>query len=175
MDIKKTTVLISALLSMAIAGTSVSFSLSASTGDSDFDLTLSNINVEAKNSLPGFYSSMSVQFGTPPSQLDYLIYKMGFSPADAFMAIRLSILIGKPIETVCVTYDKHRHKGWGAIAKELGIKPGSKEFHQLKNGGVLVLQESKKKSGAEINVQIGSDDKKSGKDKGNGKGKGKKK
>lgn len=66
--------------------------------------------------------------------------------------MRLSILVGKPVETVYVTYQKNQKKGWGAIAKELGIKPGSKEFHQLKNGGALVLEGSKKKNDVRVKV-----------------------
>jgi len=31
-------------------------------------------------------------------------------------------------------YRSGKAKGWGALAKSLGIKPGSKEFHALKNG-----------------------------------------
>jgi hypothetical protein len=40
----------------------------------------------------------------------------------------------RPPETVVQTYQTHKGKGWGVIAKELGIKPGSREFHALKNG-----------------------------------------
>ena len=32
------------------------------------------------------------------------------------------------------TYGAKKGQGWGAIAKDLGIKPGSAEFHALKNG-----------------------------------------
>ena len=35
------------------------------------------------------------------------------------------------------TYQAHKGKGWGVIAKELGIKPGSREFHALKNGDLV--------------------------------------
>jgi hypothetical protein len=31
-------------------------------------------------------------------------------------------------------YKQSKGKGWGVIAKELGIKPGSPEFHALKRG-----------------------------------------
>ena len=48
------------------------------------------------------------------------------------MTIKLSELIQKPIEVVTKTYQVNRKKGWGVIAKELGIQPGSKEFHALK-------------------------------------------
>jgi len=31
-------------------------------------------------------------------------------------------------------YRADKGKGWGVLAKSLGIKPGSKEFHALKRG-----------------------------------------
>ena len=31
-------------------------------------------------------------------------------------------------------YRSGKGKGWGALAQSLGIKPGSKEFHDLKRG-----------------------------------------
>lgn len=66
MSLEKCSILLFSLfLATVSASTSINFSLSASTGDTDFDLTLRNINLEAKKSLPGFYSSMRVQFGTP--------------------------------------------------------------------------------------------------------------
>jgi hypothetical protein len=36
----------------------------------------------------------------------------------------------KPMNTVVDVYEKNQ--GWGNIAKELGIKPGSQEFHRMK-------------------------------------------
>jgi len=54
-----------------------------------------------------------------------------------------------------------RIKAGGALAKSLGIKPGSKEFHALKNGNDFYDDKGK--------------DKGKSKDKGQGKGKGKSK
>jgi hypothetical protein len=33
-------------------------------------------------------------------------------------------------------WERDHAKGWGAMAKRLGIKPGSPQFHQLKRGMV---------------------------------------
>jgi hypothetical protein len=58
------------------------------------------------------------------------------TPADAFMVFQLGQMAHKPPETVLQTYSGNKSKGWGVIAKELGIKPGSKEFHALKSGNL---------------------------------------
>ena len=39
-----------------------------------------------------------------------------------------------PPEHVVDQYRKNKGQGWGVIAKSLGIKPGSAEFHALKEG-----------------------------------------
>jgi hypothetical protein len=49
-----------------------------------------------------------------------------------YFALELALAIGKPIEEVVSTYEKNRDKGWGYIAQQMGIKPGSPEFHALK-------------------------------------------
>jgi hypothetical protein len=56
------------------------------------------------------------------------------APADAFMVFQLGQMTRKPPETVVRVYQANRGKGWGVIAKSLGIKPGSPEFHALKRG-----------------------------------------
>ena len=48
------------------------------------------------------------------------------------MAFKLSEMSQRPVSDVLEIYGKGNSKGWGALAKSLGIKPDSKEFHQLK-------------------------------------------
>lgn len=159
--------------------TEVSFSLGATTDDKEFDLTLRSINTEAQQGLPSFYSSMNLNYGINAEEIDVLLYRHRLSPADAYMAIRLSVFIGKPIDYVIVRYHKHKKKGWGAIARSLGIKPGSAEFHKLKEGGIVVLERSRKERTQAIEVKVNVNDRDNGhhgsndgKHEGGGKGKG---
>lgn len=55
-------------------------------------------------------------------------------PADAYLVFRLGEMSGKPPEYVMKHYKSGKVKDWGELAKSLGIKPGSKEFHALKAG-----------------------------------------
>jgi len=52
---------------------------------------------------------------------------------------------GKPIDYVTEQYKESKGRGWGALAKSLGIKPGSPEFHALKRGDDLYGQKGKSK------------------------------
>lgn len=49
---------------------------------------------------------------------------------DLALGLEMGHLSKKPMNTVLGTYEKNR--GWGNIAKDLGIKPGSDEFHRMK-------------------------------------------
>jgi hypothetical protein len=71
------------------------------------------------------------------------------------MVLRLGEMSSRPTEYVINEYRSGKGKGWGALAKSLGIKPGSKEFHALKGGDDL----------------YGGDYKNRGKNKGKAKGK----
>jgi hypothetical protein len=100
------------------------------------DHFLSSVNAQARVDLPGFHATVSAQFGVPVPQVQAVLHTVG-SPADAFMVFQLGQMSHRPPDTVVQTYQAHKGKGWGVIAKELGIKPGSREFHALKNGDLV--------------------------------------
>jgi hypothetical protein len=97
------------------------------------EIFLSNVNVEARADLPGFSAKVSAQFGVPIPRVQAVIGSVR-EPADAFMIFQLGQMSGQPTERVLHTYKSGKGKGWGAMAKELGIKPGSAQFHALKSG-----------------------------------------
>jgi hypothetical protein len=103
---------------------------------SGLDGFLNNVNVQARADLGGFSTTVSAQFGVPVPQVQAILTRVD-TPADAFMVFQLGQMAHKPPEAVVQTYTAHKGKGWGVIAKELGIKPGSKEFHALKNGDLV--------------------------------------
>ncbi len=123
------------------------------------DSFLSSVNVQARADLPGFHATVSAQFGVPVPQVQAVLHTVG-SPAEAFMVFQLGQMSHRPPETVLQTYQAHKGKGWGVIAKELGIKPGSPEFHALKSGDLVYGGSAANSPGK-------------GKGKGNGKGNGK--
>lgn len=136
---------------------------------SDLDSFIKKLNAQAEADLPGFKANLSAQFGVPVPQVDVLIKSVG-RPGDAYMCLRVGQIAKQPTEVVVKEYRAHKGKGWGVIAKNLGIKPGSKEFHELKRGdlGPGPKSDDGKGKGKEK-------DKNSGSDFGGGKGKGHKK
>jgi len=125
---------------------------------------LSSVNVQARADLPGFSAKISTQFGVPIPRVQAVLQSVP-EPADAFMVFQLGQFSGRPADEVLDVYGPNRKKGWGAIAKELGIKPGSAEFHALKSGDLSFTGEPGGRHGSGPGGK--------GKDKGPGKGHGK--
>ncbi len=94
---------------------------------------LSNLNMQCKADMSGCSVRLSSQFGVPLPQVQTVIRTVD-TFSDAFMCYQLGQMTYKQPETVVQTYKRNKGKGWGVIAKELGIKPGSAEFHALKSG-----------------------------------------
>jgi len=101
-------------------------------GDSAFETSLNEIGASATLDMPGFTAEVSLQWGVSADQVKAIV-SQGLQPAEVYLAAGLASVSGKPFAVVVETYKKNKAKGWGAIAKELGIKPGSKEFKSLKD------------------------------------------
>ncbi|MDO9289117.1 MAG: hypothetical protein Q7T83_10025 [Thermodesulfovibrionales bacterium] len=138
---------------------------------SDLDSFIKKLNAQAEADLPGFKANLSAQFGVPVPQVDVLIKSVD-RPGDAYMCLRVGQIARQPTEVVVKEYRAHKGKGWGVIAKNLGIKPGSKEFHELKRGD---LGPGSKSDDGKGKGKGKGKDKDSGPDFGGGKGKGHKK
>ncbi len=101
----------------------------------DFDLMLKEINLEASTDIGGYKASLALEFGVSGNTVSLLLEKEKMKPGDVYMALRLSNMTGKPLDAVVGEFKRSKGKGWGVIAKKLGIKPGSAEFHALKQRG----------------------------------------
>ena len=136
--------------------------VSAVSAHADLNNFLSNLNIQANADMDGFGVKLSAQFGVPLPEVQAIIKAVAL-PADAFMCLQLSRMANKQPERVVQVYKSNTGKGWGTIAKELGIKPGSAEFHALKNGDLAFTGQQEEET-----------EKGQSKSKGKGKGKHKK-
>jgi hypothetical protein len=94
---------------------------------------LNELNAQAQEDLNNYTEKLGSQFGVALQQVRDIINVVDY-PADAFMVLQLGQMSNKQPEVVLETYKSNQGKGWGVIAQELGIKPGSDEFHALKRG-----------------------------------------
>lgn len=98
----------------------------------DFDW-LKELNLQAMADPAGFRARIAARFKIGDAEISAVISNVE-KPADAYMVFRLGEMSRKPVNQVLKHYQSGKGQGWGVLAKSLGIKPGSKEFHSLKRG-----------------------------------------
>ena len=94
---------------------------------------LKELDVTASADLGAFKADLSITFGVSKPKIDGL-FELMTNPGDVYMTLRIGEVSRQPIEQVVAEHKKNKGQGWGVIAKNLGIKPGSEEFHALKEG-----------------------------------------
>jgi hypothetical protein len=130
----------------------------------DFDW-VKDFNIKAEADPSGLRARLAARFKIGNAEIEAVLSNVE-KPADAFMVFRLGEMSRQSTDSVVEKYKTGKGKGWGALAKSLGIKPGSREFHALKRGNNLYDAKLKGKDKSK-----GKNEKKS---KGNKKSKGKK-
>ncbi len=135
---KKIFVLLLSTLSLGLSA-----QIDFKTGDVELDADLNSINANAKTDLTAFKADLTASFGVSTKNVDYML-SINMEPAEIYFALEISVAVNKPIETVVDTYEANRDKGWGFIAQELGIKPGSPEFHALKGNSKTKKEKTSK-------------------------------
>lgn len=102
-------------------------------GSFQIDGDLNQINVSANANFGKFRTDMSIGYNIAEDRINYYHAELNMAPADIYFALEMSRVSQRPVDDVVRIYKVRKLNGWGEIAKELGIKPGSPEFHALKN------------------------------------------
>lgn len=106
----------------------------------DFDW-LKELNIRATADSRDFKATLSTRFKVGDAEINAVFSNVD-RPADAYMVLRLGELSHRSTGEVLEHYHASTNRGWGALAKSLGIKPGSREFHALKAGHDLSMSGS---------------------------------
>ena len=107
----------------------------------DFDW-MKDFSLKAEADPSGFKARLCTRFKIGDAEFNAVISNVDNS-ADAYMVLRLGEMSNKPTDEVIRKYKSGKGQGWGNLAKSLGIKPGSQEFHALKQGDDLYGKQSK--------------------------------
>lgn len=113
----------------------------------DFDW-MRNFNIKAEADLPEFRARLEARFKVGDIEIETVLNNVE-KPAEAYMLLRLGEMSNQPIRQVIKNYKAKKNKGWGVLAKSLGIKTGSKDFHALKQ--VQDIYDDKVKGVGKIN------------------------
>lgn len=117
-------------------GQNVSSHWNPRSGDAWVDMQLADINQYASRYRDPFVDEMQRYYDAPRNLVSDLLIKRQWAPGDVYYACAIARIIGRPCRDVADEWERDRGLGWGAVAKRLGIKPGSAEFHRLKRGFV---------------------------------------
>ncbi|MDH5602039.1 MAG: hypothetical protein OEY78_12145 [Gammaproteobacteria bacterium] len=139
------------------------FSGNAFAGQFDW---LKDLEVSAKADPRGYALKLASRFKIGDAEVKTVLSNVK-NHSDAYMVLKLGELSGNNTNTVIDQYNSSKDRGWGVMAKQLGIKPGSPEFHALKQGHDLNSRASGKEE------KMNKKNKNKGQGKGNNKGQGK--
>ena len=107
--------------------------LTAGLAQASVDVYVSDLNIFASKRFGEFKAELSARYGISGSRFDLMLKKVD-SPGDLAVALWMGKETYRSVDAVVKQYRVQRGKGWGVIAKNLGIKPGSRAFKQLKKG-----------------------------------------
>lgn len=108
------------------------FAVSSSVFAGDFGWA-EDFNLQAQADPSGFRARLATRFKLGDVQVRTVLSNFE-RPSDAYIVLRLGEMSNRSINHVVDKYRHNKAKGWGTLAKGLGIKPGSAEFHALKRG-----------------------------------------
>lgn len=114
----------------------------ASTADTKLDLSLGKLNLRADGNINEFIKALGFKYQVPTTKIENLIVDYNFTAADTYMAVSIGNMTGRTLDEVASVYRSNKAKGWGFVAKKMGIKPGSREFHQIKQGSASIFNEA---------------------------------
>jgi len=102
------------------------------TGDAWVDIQLVQVNDYGLRDRDYFVNDVVTTFGAPRYLVNDLLGTRRWTPGDVYYACALAYSAHRPCGDVVRYYDESKGQGWGVVAKRMGIKPGSAEFHALK-------------------------------------------
>lgn len=105
-------------------------------GDVWVDTQLADINRYGSQYRDPFIDEMVRYHGAPRDLVTDLLLNRGWAPGDVYYACTIAQVLGRPCRYVVDEWAANHGQGWGVVARRLGVKPGSAEFHRLKNGFV---------------------------------------
>ena len=104
------------------------------TGDAWVDAALADVNAYGRRYPDAFADELARYHAAPREVVVALLADPAWTPGDVYFACVLAQSIGRSCRYVADEWQAHGSEGWGALAQQLGVEPGSAQFHALKDG-----------------------------------------
>lgn len=117
--------------------------MTSRTDDEDMDKHLAEIDKYGKSDFEAFKKDMSMKFGASTKDVHKYRYEYKMNPGDIYHGYTIATATGKSPEYVMNQY--REQKSWGKVAQNMGIKPGSNEFHRMKGKSLSGIGKVKSK------------------------------
>lgn len=127
---------VAALTGVHAGAQDFSFGWNPRSGDVWIDSQLSDVNRYGSRYRQPFVDEMVRYYGAPRDLVTDLLGERNWAPGDVYYACAIAQILGRPCRYVADIWERDHDQGWGKVARQLGIKPGSDEFHRLKRGFV---------------------------------------
>lgn len=118
---------------MSLVGALGAQTLAFPVGDPALEAMLKELGPLARNDAPKFYAEIEARLGLAKGELARLSARYRLQPEEAYLAAYLAKHQNQTLARIMERLGKAQGKAWGALALEMGIKPGSPEFQALKN------------------------------------------
>ena len=115
--------------------------MSVGIAHADLNAYIRDLNISAQGDIGGYKAKLEGRFGTSNSQVE-VVFRSVDGPGEAAIVLWLGEQARQPLDMVLNVYRSQKSQGWGAMAKSLGIKPGSPAFHALKKGNIQLSMNS---------------------------------
>jgi hypothetical protein len=123
------------LLALALAtGAAHAQDVPAHAGDAWVDARLVDIGTYATTYRDAFVDELVRYRRAPRELVGELLARPGWTAGDVYFACSLALQAGRPCRAVADLRQRDPSQDWAAIARDLGLAPGSPGYAELKRG-----------------------------------------
>ncbi|MCE2957881.1 MAG: hypothetical protein ACK5UP_14880 [Bacteroidota bacterium] len=101
-------------------------------GDAELNESINTITSKAKTQFSEFKTFITQNYGVGRDKYDMWQNSIGMNLGDIYLAVEIAKVSRRSQDDVIASYKKNKAQGWGVIAKEFGVKPGTDAFEVLK-------------------------------------------
>lgn len=101
-------------------------------GDAWIDRQLADTNSYAARYPQSFADEMARYYSVPRDYVEAMLLQPSWEAGDILMACALAQVAAQPCRAVVREWSRDHAEGWGGVARRLQVKPGSRQYRELR-------------------------------------------